>query len=288
MLRTRRFCPEDLAFVERMLVAACFPPTHPLPSVEEARLHPHAARWLDPSTSSADIAMVAELDGVGPVGAAVGRQFGSSLLPELAIAVADGHRQRGVGEALLRSWIDELCARGVVSASLTVSVHNDAAARLYRRCGFREAHRDERRVLMYLADLLFQVAPSSNARLRAEAIDGDSVRESLVLRGRRSLRLVWLDHAAVLPVEDDATFLVDAWKESLELVAGTRQDHLVYLLDGGIDVAVERTAPDTVSLTCRYTPYLHRDFTRTERVSMAPSQYASAWNRLMQDLLEIA
>lgn len=288
MLTTRPFRPEDLAFVEQMLVAACFPPTHPLPTVDEARKHPHASRWLDPSTSAADIAVIAELDGTGPVGAAVGRQFFGCAVPELAVAVETGHRQRGVGEALVRAWLEELRVREVVSAFLTVSVHNEPAARLYERCGFRETHRDERRVRMHLADLLFQVAPPSAVPLDADAIDGDSVRDALLRQGKRALGLVWLDHPSVLPVEDDATFLVDAWKESLELVAGTRREHLVFLGDGAVDVAVERTAPDTISLACRYSPHLHRDLTRTEHVSMTPSQYAAAWHRLMRELLAAA
>jgi GNAT superfamily N-acetyltransferase len=158
-VKTRRCRAEDLAFVEEMIVAACFPPVRALPTVDEARQFPHAARWLGPPISASDIAVVAEAEGIGPIAAAVGRRFEkaepswgviSPDVPELALAVASEHRGKRVGEALLRGWLDELRASGFTSASLTVSLHNEHALRLYARCGFREVMRDERRVLMSL------------------------------------------------------------------------------------------------------------------------------------------
>jgi GNAT superfamily N-acetyltransferase len=159
-VRTRRFRAEDLAFVEDMIVAACFPPTRALPTVDEARRFPHAVRWFDPPIGVSDIAVVADAEGIGPIAAAVGRRFEkadpswgvvSADVPELALAVASEHRGKRVGEALLRGWLDELRTRGFTSASLTVSVHNEHALRLYARCGFREVTRDERRVRMSLS-----------------------------------------------------------------------------------------------------------------------------------------
>lgn len=158
-VKTRRFRAEDSAFVEDMILSACFPPTRARPTVDEARLFPHAARWLAPPIGTSDIAVVAEAEGIGPIAAAVGRRFEkadpswgvvSPDVPELALAVASEHRGKRVGEALLRAWLEELRASGFTSASLTVSLHNEHASRLYARGGFREVMRDERRVLMSL------------------------------------------------------------------------------------------------------------------------------------------
>lgn len=123
--KTRRLRAEDLGFVEEMLVAACFPPSRALPRVDEARMFPHAARWLAPPVGVSDIAVVAEADGIGPIAAAVGRRFENAHpswgvispdVPELALAVASEHRGRRVGEALLRGWLEALQASGFAAA----------------------------------------------------------------------------------------------------------------------------------------------------------------------------
>jgi ribosomal protein S18 acetylase RimI-like enzyme len=52
------------------------------------------------------------------------------------LGVTAPHRNRGIGEALMRRAIDELRARGVRELSLEVLVQNEPALRLYERLGF--------------------------------------------------------------------------------------------------------------------------------------------------------
>lgn len=160
---TRPFEEGDLPFVESMLISSCFRPGAQHPSLSDALKFPHAARWLDPPTGEFDIAVVAEMEGAGRVGAAVGRRFSqphaswgvvSPTVPELALAVVAAHRRTGVGRVLLNGWLHDLKSKGFGSASLTVSTQNTTAVRLYLRAGFREIIRDDRRTVM-----LIQVGP---------------------------------------------------------------------------------------------------------------------------------
>lgn len=61
-----------------------------------------------------------------------------------SIAVAPGHRRKGVGEALLRAALDRL-SRKAERASLLVDVENEGAIRLYRRLSFKETGGVKRR-----------------------------------------------------------------------------------------------------------------------------------------------
>lgn len=150
--------PPERGFVDELLVAACFPPARPAPTPAEALAWPHSARWLRPPVGPADVAVVAVLEG-RPVGAAVGRCFAAADaswgviapdVPELAMAIVPDQRGRGVGETLLRAWIGAAAAAGHRACSLTVSLANPAAWRLYQRAGFRAVERDERRMVMRL------------------------------------------------------------------------------------------------------------------------------------------
>ncbi len=146
----------DVSFVNEMLVAACFPPGRPLPTVDAALACSHAARWLRPVVGSGDVAVVAVRSG-RPVGAAVGRCFRdadpswgvvAADVPELAMAVVPEERGQGVGRSLLKAWLGALSTAGFSGGSLTVSQANPLALHLYEQAGFREVARDERRVVM--------------------------------------------------------------------------------------------------------------------------------------------
>ncbi len=67
---------------------------------------------------------------------------GNALLPRaelLSLAVDPAARGRGVGEALVRACVDELAGLGAPSSRVVVDAANEAALRLYRRCGYASA-----------------------------------------------------------------------------------------------------------------------------------------------------
>jgi len=62
---------------------------------------------------------------------------GTGLEGEVAeVYVAEGHRGRGVGEALLRRAVDLFRDRGVTLGYVWTRSENEAATRLYRSAGF--------------------------------------------------------------------------------------------------------------------------------------------------------
>lgn len=62
----------------------------------------------------------------------------------LSIAVAPGHRGRGLSRDLLRAHLGHLAGRGVRTVFLEVEENNIPARRLYDRAGFAVAGRRER------------------------------------------------------------------------------------------------------------------------------------------------
>ncbi len=62
----------------------------------------------------------------------------------LSIAVAPGHRGRGLSRDLLRTHLGHLAGRGVRTVFLEVEENNAPARRLYDRAGFTVAGRRER------------------------------------------------------------------------------------------------------------------------------------------------
>ncbi len=62
----------------------------------------------------------------------------------LSIAIAAGHRGRGLSRALLMTHLGHLAGRGVRTVFLEVEENNQPARRLYDRAGFKLAGRRER------------------------------------------------------------------------------------------------------------------------------------------------
>jgi GNAT superfamily N-acetyltransferase len=108
-----------------------------------------------------DVGFLAEI-GERPVGAVWyrlftegrhGDGFVDEATPELAIAVVDGYRGRGIGGALLERIHAEAESQGLSRIALSVEADNPAKE-LYRRSGYRDLQQDDPkgRMILLLAD----------------------------------------------------------------------------------------------------------------------------------------
>jgi GNAT superfamily N-acetyltransferase len=154
----RRLGAEDLADVQwGLLTALSWNPERELPPAEVILAHPEAARYHRGWGRPGDIGVVASLGGE-TVGVAYARLFteddhGHGYVdeetPEIAIAVREGHRGRGLGERLLTELAETARTAGFARLSLSVDSGNPAR-RLYPRVGYRELSADEDGVRMLL------------------------------------------------------------------------------------------------------------------------------------------
>lgn len=150
----RQVSPKDLPFLTQMAVAACRDPHAPLPPDAERR--PGVQRLVENWGRPGDVGVIAWASEGERQGAAWCRIFARPLalaqdgspLPELALAVEESWRGRGVGSALLDELVRAARAYGHRALTLKVSHRNPVARRLYERSGFTSFRTEERGVWM--------------------------------------------------------------------------------------------------------------------------------------------
>jgi|SRR5262245_40406633 len=146
MVNIRPLSATDRPFLEEMIFEAYFwNPSWPRPALAEFRERHEFQKLLAGWGRHGDRGVVAE-EQQSRIGAAWFRLWTQELhsygfvnaeTPELGIAVALGHRSRGVGRALRRALIEIAQSDRLPALSLSVSPSNYARA-LYESEGFRK------------------------------------------------------------------------------------------------------------------------------------------------------
>jgi GNAT superfamily N-acetyltransferase/DNA-binding transcriptional ArsR family regulator len=147
----REMRPEEIGFLKEMLYAAlAWRPGAELPPIDWVLAHPQVSVFHEGWGRAGDTGIVAELGG-RPVGlvwyrfftdATHGEGFVDEATPELAIAVVDGFRGRGIGRRLLLAAHERARTDGLARLSLSVDAENPAR-RLYASLGYREHEPDD-------------------------------------------------------------------------------------------------------------------------------------------------
>jgi len=104
-----------------------------------AMSQPSESFWIAEMIRGAEhLALVAESDGevVGNVLVNVDRNVTTEHIGVLAICVADGWRDGGIGSELVRGAQEWAAERGLRKVSLGVFPDNERAIAVYERCGF--------------------------------------------------------------------------------------------------------------------------------------------------------
>ena len=151
MIVIRELREDELDFLGEMLYAAlAWRPEGEPPSRELTLAHPQAAIFHQGWGRRGDTALVAEVNGTraGVVWyrffteAEHGEGFVDEDTPEVAIAVVEGFRGRGIGQQLMEALHERARGDGIARISLSVDGKNPAK-RLYARLGYVEVEPDD-------------------------------------------------------------------------------------------------------------------------------------------------
>jgi ribosomal protein S18 acetylase RimI-like enzyme len=151
MTEIRELREDELEFLRQMLYAALdWRLDGSLPPIEYVLGHPQVVIFHQGWGRAGDSALVAEEEGrpVGMVWCRLftegehGEGFVDEDTPELAIAVADGYRGRGIGRRLLEAMHERARLQGLARISLSVDADNPAR-RLYERLGYVDYEPDD-------------------------------------------------------------------------------------------------------------------------------------------------
>jgi ribosomal protein S18 acetylase RimI-like enzyme len=136
---------DEAEFLREMLIAALdWNPHRELPPKEFVLAHPQVVVFHRDWGRAGDTALVAEEDGeaIGLVwwrfftDEEHGEGYVDDSTPELAIAVREGHRGRGVGRKLMLAAHERARQDGLPRLSLSVEDENVGAKRLYEDLGY--------------------------------------------------------------------------------------------------------------------------------------------------------
>ena len=160
-MEIRDLRPDETSFLRDMLYTAlAWRPNVELPPRESVLEHPQVAPFHTSWGRGGDVGLVAEEDST-PIGLAWYRFFteeehGEGYVdeetPEVAVAVVDGQRGKGIGTALMEAIHARARADGVDRISLSVD-HDNPARHLYERLGYvaLAADEDDDRMVLDLA-----------------------------------------------------------------------------------------------------------------------------------------
>ncbi len=138
-LLVRAAKPEDAASLAALAAAVGREPEGWLLNTDGWRSVAEERRYLRALRRHPDAAVfVAEEDGaiVGRLSIARDPHQASRHVADLGLMVADGHRRRGIGRALLEQAVVWAQASGVLKLELHVFPWNEPAIHLYERFGF--------------------------------------------------------------------------------------------------------------------------------------------------------
>jgi len=142
--KIRDLRPDEIGFLREMLYTAlAWRPDAVLPAIEWVLAHPQVSVFHEGWGRPGDTALVAEEDGrrIGLVwyrlftAESHGEGFVDEWTPELAIAVVEGHRGKGIGRRLMEAAHDRARADRIARLSLSVDEGNPAR-RLYESLGY--------------------------------------------------------------------------------------------------------------------------------------------------------